>query len=599
MVLQNVESVFDIDVMVSLRDKIRELSSIINEKAEKIVMDHLRAACFLIKDGVRPSNEKQGYILRRLIRRAAKYGNELGLTNFLYKLVGELANNYDVIKSSLDKIVEVIKKEEEKFSEVLDRGLEFAKKNIDETVEERLDPEFVFKLYDTYGFPLELTKDIAEKHGKTVDEDDFNRRFKKHQELSRKSATFSNKESSKEKILDIFKARGATEFLGYDLLSTSANLISSEDRDDIIEMIFDKTPFYAESGGQVADRGVIESDNFKGEVIDVQKINNIFVHYVRKISGNLSEQIYKLNVNRDFRERVKRNHTATHLLHLAVKNVLGDSVGQAGSLVDDKRLRLDLTIDRAISKEELKQIEDLVNREIFLNENVSTSHHKLEDAKKLGAIATFEDRYGDNVRVITAGSSKELCGGTHASSTGEIGIFKITAEKSISSNSRRIEAITGIECFNYLNSIENSLDNISKKLSSPINAIEDRVEKLVIENGEMKNRLGTLESILLEQKLEKFFKSKEEIIKTELDTNLINRLNPNKIKQDRYFIFAYSKEGDIALLSSGLDLNLGSILKEALSSIGKKGGGKSNFARTKVSPEEIDKLYSMIKKSII
>tara|TARA_Y100001935_G_C17310050_1_gene515212 strand:+ start:71 stop:2533 length:2463 start_codon:yes stop_codon:yes gene_type:complete len=598
MVMQRAETVFDIDVMIPLKSSLRSMTDVINDKAEKIILDHIRAACFLVYDGVRPSNEKQGYVLRRLIRRAAKFGYEMGLSNFLYKLVKDVAESYPFIKEKINSIERVIRKEEEKFDEVLSRGLDFAKNYIEATDEETLDSDFVFKLYDTYGFPIELTKDLALKYGKKVDEDAYNRRFKEHQELSRKNKSFTKDRISEQEL----KGIPSTIFTGYHNLEDKGNLIKVREIDDRYEMIFDKSCFYAESGGQVADRGTVSSNSFKGKVVDVQKCNDVFIHYVEGVEGEPEKGVYDLKIDEQFRSKVKANHTATHLLHSAVKNVLGSEVGQAGSLVTDEKLRLDLNIDRAISNRELEEIEVLVNREILKNSEITTTSKNIEDAKKEGAIAYFEDRYGDVVRVVTIPNfSKELCGGTHASHTGEIGLFKIVYEKSISSGIRRIEAITGLSAYEYLKNRELELKSVASKLNSQEKDILSKIDNMIEKQIELKNKLSLLENKVLYKAIESSFVNPEvidgvKVVEVELEPNLISRLA--KIKdRSNYLIFAFSIQGDLVLITDR-DFNLGAILKKVLVKMGKKGGGRPDFARTKLEHNEIKEVIDSVKENI-
>lgn len=616
-VLQGVKSVFDIDAFKPLRDSLIFLSKKRDEKSERIIIDHIKAASFLIFDSVLPSNEKRGYVLRRLIRRAAKYGNEIGMNISLHKLVDSLIEYYPELTKDRDHISNVIKKEEEKFAEVIDNGIKFVNDEIDnvkKSNQKELSSTIVFKLYDTYGFPFELTKELADKANISVNEEEFNKKFEEHKKLSKSASNFKEDVVSSNKVDEIYKKHGKTNFIGYDELESNSEVIEIFDSNDILEVVFNKTPFYAESGGQIGDKGLIESENFIGEVIDVQKHKDIFIHFVKPIKGNIVKGTkYLLKVNRDIRNKIKANHSATHLLHAAVKNVLGDNVSQAGSYVDSERLRLDLTIGRAIIKEELAKIESLINIEILKNSSIEVLSTNMDKAKEMGALAYFEDKYGDVVRVVSISKfSTELCGGTHVTKTGDIGIFKIVSERSLSSNTRRIEAITGLEVLKLLNSYEDNISQISNLLKVPKDLIVDKIEKNIEENISLKMKLGNMNSLfvkdVLKKELDKNCKIKDiPFIDVVLEggSDMLDKSN-SKIKtiSDNYILFTTSI-GDSILFSISLSKNIskkvkaGDVLKDSLIKIGRNGGGRPDFAQTKLdSIEDVEKLKNILKKEL-
>lgn len=616
-VLQGVKSVFDIDAFVPLRKSLVSLSKKRDEKSERIIIDHVKAASFLISDSVLPSNEKRGYVLRRLIRRAAKYGNELGMNISLHKLVDSLIEYYPELKKDRDHISNVIKKEEEKFAEVIDNGIKFVNEEIDKIKnknEKHLPSNIVFKLYDTYGFPFELTKEHADKANISINKEEFDKKFEEHKKLSKSTSNFKEDVVSSNKVDEIYKKYGKSNFIGYSELESNSKVVEIFDSNDILEIVFDTTPFYAESGGQVGDIGLIEGNSFKGEVIDVQKHKDIFIHFVKPIKGTIEkEKKYLLKVNKEIRDKTKANHSATHLLHAAVKKVLGDNVSQAGSYVDSERLRLDLTIGRAISKEELAKIESLINSEILKNSSVEIVSTNMDKAKEMGALAYFEDKYGDVVRVVSISQfSTELCGGTHVAKTGDIGILKILSEKSLSSNTRRIEAITGKEVLKLLNSYEDNISKISNLLKVPKNLIINKIEKDIEEKVALKMKLGNMNSLLVKDILNKELSKKDKIrdipfidITLEGESDMLDKSN-SKIKtiSDNYILFTTSIGKDI-LFSISLSKNIsekvkaGNLLKNGLIKMGRNGGGRPDFAQTKLDNiKDVEKLKSILIEKI-
>ena len=602
-VLQGVESVFETDLIKPITDKIRSFAKKSKPEAEYIIADHLRSASWLIADGVLPSNEKRGYVLRRLIRRAAKYGFELGIKEtFLYKLVNTFVGmmGFEELDKAEDMIVRVFEKEEKRFAEVLERGLEFVEAEISQMKfkkEKEIDAKTAFQLYDTYGFPFELTKEILEEHGMSADEEKFAELFKKHQNLSRSSANFENDQIAEGRIEKLFEQFGETMFVGYTDLEAKAKLLDEFEQEHL-EMVFDQTPFYAESGGQVADSGTISSKDFEGEVIDVQKTRGVFVHFVKPLKGIAKKgHAYTLKVDEEARNKTKANHTATHLMHSAIQEVFGREVHQAGSLVTSDRLRLDVSSPQAITDEQIILIERSVNRQILEDREVFTHSKKLNDAKAMGAKAYFEDKYGDIVRVIEVPNfSIELCGGTHVGRTGEIGLFKIISEKGLSGNTRRIEAITGQRVVDYTTALDKRLDKISSFLSVPKDAIETRIEKMSEDISEMKRKLGHLNAHLLKGEIESAVSNAKDLagyklIKVETSPELFKKAHEFAKNIDQHILILVSNEDGIHFgisLSDNLakQVSAGSLMKTVLEQMGKKGGGRSDFAQTKVDTQD-------------
>ena len=420
----------------------------------KVITDHARAVTFLVNDGVIPSNEGRGYILRRILRRAVRHGRLLGYKDlFMYKMVDKVVERFEVaypdLKKNLENIRKIVKIEEEKFSNTLDQGIQLVNQEIDNLLangKNKLDGEVSFKLYDTYGFPYELTEEIAEERGVTVLREEFEAKMEEQKEKARSAREVVMEKGQDSFIEDFYDKHGVTKFTGYEKTEDEATLLSSrEAKDGKYLLIFDKTPFYAESGGQVGDQGRIYSDNFSAKVLDVQKQKDIFIHTVEIEKGSAEEnKTYKLEVNLLRRLDTAKNHTATHLLHKALREVVGTHVQQAGSLVDPDKLRFDFSHYEAVTAEQLAKIENIVNEKIREGIDVVVSHHSIEEAKNLGAMMLFGDKYGEVVRVVDVpGFSTELCGGTHIDNIAKIGLFKIVSEGGIAAGVRRIEAKTG------------------------------------------------------------------------------------------------------------------------------------------------------------
>ncbi|MDX1916908.1 MAG: alanine--tRNA ligase [Rickettsiaceae bacterium] len=530
--LQNVHDNYDIDIFKEL---IKASEDIMRVKAKgkdlfsyRIIADHLRSSSFLIADGVMPSNEGRGYVLRRIMRRAMRHIRSLGvLEPCMYKLVDKLVElmheAYSEIKSSENFIKEVIKSEEGKFIGALDRGIKLLEEeasNIENSG--KLDGSIAFKLYDTYGFPLDLTQDILKSRQIEVDIESFDKSMQEQKERARKAWSGSG-ESKLDKIwFDIKEEKGSTEFLGYvynqldaEVLAIVKNGLSIGDasaKDEVV-IITNQTPFYGESGGQIGDIGTIYAKDLEIEVYDTKKIaGSIIAHYSRIKKGKIAPcHIVTLSINKDYRERIRKYHSATHLLHKALKEVLGDHVVQKGSLVASDKLRFDISHMKPVSNEELLQIETRVNEMILANGNVGTRLMNIVDAKNSGAVALFGEKYEDEVRVVSmeiGGKeeifSTELCGGTHVSALGEIGLFKITSESAISSGVRRIEAVCGMDAFSLFSDMYSQTNLLANILKIPRSELIDKINDLIFEK---KN----LESSLAAAKEREFSISEEEI----------------------------------------------------------------------------------------
>lgn len=490
-VLQKTDNIFEID---AIKDIIGEISKLSGKKygedkksdiSFRVITDHIRAMTFMISDTIVPSNEGRGYVLRRLIRRAARHGRKLGIKRaFLFEIadmvIDSWGDQYKELKENRESIKEIIRREEEKFLETIDGGLVRLNSNIEEmkaSGEKLLDGKKAFKLYDTYGFPIDLTEEILKEEGLDVDMAGFKREMDDQKTRAREARDDKNVGWANQDNKHLFEGL-SNEFLGYEKNECRGNIIRIiSDDDEIVEsinegekgiVILDKTTFYGESGGQVGDTGEIISDKFKLKVTDTKKTKDgLHLHFVKVEEGKLEKAPVKALIDVKRRNNIRRNHSVTHLLHRALKDVLGNHVNQAGSLVMPDRMRFDFSHFEAMSKEEIDKVEKIVNEKIFEALPVETKITNLEEAKEMGAIGLFEDKYHGEVRVLSMGDySRELCGGTHVSNTSEISMFKILSESGISNGIRRIESITGPAVLKYLNELKDEQEDIAKELKS-------------------------------------------------------------------------------------------------------------------------------------
>lgn len=490
-VLQRTDNIFEID---AIKDIIGEIAKVSGKKygedkkadiSFRVITDHIRAMTFMISDTIVPSNEGRGYVLRRLIRRAARHGRKLGIERaFLYEIADMVMDSwgdqYKELKENRKSIKEIIRREEEKFLETIDGGLVRLNTNIEEmkaSGKKLLDGKKAFKLYDTYGFPIDLTEEILKEEGFDVDMAGFEAEMEDQKRRAREARDDKNIGWANQDNKHLFEGL-SNEFLGYEKNECQGNIIRIiSDEDEIVDsinegergiVILDKTTFYGESGGQVGDTGEIISDKFKLKVTDTKKTKDgLHLHLVEVEEGKLEKAPVKAIIDVGRRNNIRRNHSVTHLLHRALKDVLGNHVNQAGSLVMPDRMRFDFSHFEAMSKEEIEEAEKIVNEKIFEGLPVETKLTNLNEAKEMGAIGLFEDKYHEEVRVLSMGDySRELCGGTHVSNTSEISMFKILSESGISNGIRRIEAITGPAVLKYLNELKDEQEEIARELKS-------------------------------------------------------------------------------------------------------------------------------------
>ena len=519
-ILQGVDSNYKTDVFVPLLD---EISNITNQDyfdadrgvPHRVIADHIRCLTFAIGDGVMPSNEGRGYVIRRILRRAVLYGKRLGMEEpFIYNLVDKVVDLLGPVFPDVlprrDFIKRIIHGEEGRFHQTLDRGLEILRGSLDalETQNQSiLSGDRAFELYDTFGFPLDLTQMLARERNVAVDAAGFNASMSQQRERSRADWRAAGGADKGEAIYaDILKEYERTAFLGYDRFHAEAEvialirgdeLISGAHEGEAISVILNQTPFYGDSGGQVGDVGVIESENAKLKVVDtVKPVTDLFVHRCKVIEGEISPQtIVEAKIDANRRQEIAVSHTATHILHHALRSVLGNHVGQAGSLVESGRLRFDFTHYEAVSSEQLQEIEAEINDKVRLNSDVEIEYLPLQAAKDRGALAFFGEKYGEIVRFVQIGDySKELCGGTHVYASGEIGLVKITSESSIAAGVRRIEALTGAVAYQHICCEDETLTAIANLLKASKQATPERIEVLLQANRELEKQISSLQS---------------------------------------------------------------------------------------------------------
>ncbi len=614
-VVQNKKTNFDTDLFMPIMENILKVLNIKREDYDvtvKIIADHIRAATFLIADGVLPSNEGRGYILRKLIRRAFGVGSRtqdkiFGKDEvFLYKLVEVVINTmkdgYPELESKQEYIEKVIKLEEERFAATLKHGIEILMEEINRMKLngiKKLSSEVSFKLYDTYGFPIELTEQVIENEGLEVSEEEFNIELEKQIKRSQSSKETISDMVKDEFIDEFFTKNGKTEFVGYNQLYSSGTILhlSKIDGLDGYEVIFDRTPFYAESGGQVSDKGLVKFDEFEGEITNVIKKKDVFIHHLSQLKGSLPKigDTLELMVDEDYRNDVQRNHTATHILHKALREVLGSHVEQSGSMVDNERLRFDFSHYEPITHEQLKEIEKIANRVIMKNIALIVNYEDIQVAKDRGAMALFSDKYGDTVRVVEIpGFSIELCGGTHVKSTGEIGLLNIESESGIASGVRRITAITGNNALSYVEELENKVEEIAYILKSDTGNIIEILKKQIDEIKELDKMNSNLQTRLIKYEIDEMLADIKEIkgIKVLIKSYKNKEVEELKEIVDRVkekmksIVVLLGTDNGKAIFVSGVTKDLigkikaGDLVKYAAIVTDGNGGGRPDFAQS-------------------
>lgn len=620
-IMQEENSIFEVDTINAILKEVCNISGVKyntdknNDISIRIITDHIRSITFMISDGILPSNEGRGYVLRRLLRRAAKHGKSLGINDrFLHGLSSIVIENsyrsYPKLKEREEYIKKVIRIEEDRFDETIDSGMKILNEFIEGLQSSNsilLEGEKAFKLYDTYGFPIELTEEILQEKNMGVDLEGFHRKMQNQREMARNARTETNYMGAEDTILNKIPLYIDTVFEGYDSLESTSKVKLMIKEGEFVSLlgqgergivIVESTPFYAEMGGQVGDKGVIYNKNFKGKVIDCK--NNVagkILHFVEVISGSIGlEDTVLLKVDKNRRDDIRRNHTSTHLLGEALRRILGEHVHQSGSYVDEHRLRFDFNHFEALSDKQLREVEELVNENIREAKTVNTTLMSLEEAKNSGAIAIFDNKYSDEVRVISIGDfSRELCGGTHVTNSGQIGIFKIVSESGIAAGIRRIEAVTGREAVEYLYSKSDMLKEIANKFKCSEKEIIYKLNLQFNELREVKKELEELK-IKLAGSAEDSILSNCKIVKgINLFTGVLKDVDGNALRELADKIRSKS-EKSIVLLGSSIDgkvnlvamatkdavekgVHCGKIIKEVAAITGGGGGGRPDMAQ--------------------
>ena len=638
-VMQGVDNLFLVDTVQNIMKHISQITGVEYGRDDKsdvslrVITDHIRSTTFMIGDGVMPSNEGKGYVLRRLLRRAARHGRLLGYKEpFLYKVcdtvIKENLTAYPELKEKEEFITKVIRVEEESFAKTIDQGFRMLQNLIDNSSVREISGEDAFKLNDTYGFPIDLTREILEEQGIEVNVERFYELLKEQKKRSRdarKNAGADAWISDSTDLSDIEK----TDFVGYTDLTCEAKVVAiikggerveTAGEGESVALVLDKTPFYAESGGQVGDTGVIRGEGFKIEVDNTTKdtSGNIYLHSCLVQEGGLTVgAAVTAEVDADRRSDIMRNHTGAHLLQAALRQVLGNHVQQAGQLVNDKMLRFDFTHFEAMTAQEMMDVEELVNRKIFEGIDVVTREMPIEEAKQLGAMALFGEKYGDTVRVVSAGDfSVEFCGGTHVHNTSNLGLFKIRQEGSVAAGVRRIEAITGLGVLNYINKANAMLMGVAAALkSNPKALIESaqRAEQLIRAQA---REIADLNAQLAATQLNDFFSKGEEVNGVRIVTGFVKGANADVLRdmcgraKDKdsgvVAVIATAADGKVTFAAAagkdalGKGIHAGKLVKAVAQAAGGNGGGKPDMAMAGAKDEnKISDALAIVKEAVL
>ena len=626
MVCQGVASTFETDLLKPIMDKVSQMCGVPYKKSEKtdislrIITDHARCVTFLISDGVIPGNEGRSYVLRMILRRALRHGKILGMElPFLYKLVDVIVQYYGEAYPELvankQKVIDTIKKEEERFAKTLDRGYKLLEEFI--SAKKDIDGESAFKLYDTFGFPYELTKEIAQENGLNVDEEGFKAAMQEQKDRA-KAAAEKISVTGDMKYAKIEKEVGSTEFIGYtENETTDAVILAQIEGDGYTDIVLNKTPFYAECGGQVGDSGIVESAELKAEVLTTFKVNELYVHRCKVLNGEVevgNKVSAKIDVAR--REEIRLHHTSAHLLQAALIAVVGDEVKQAGSYVEEHRMRFDFTFSRAMTPDEIKKTENLMNKWIGEDYTVKTRVMGIKEAELTGATALFGEKYGDEVRVVSIENSdgcisKEFCAGTHARNLKDLRLAKIVSESAIAAGTRRIEVVVSKAAIEYLNAKSAEIDKLSAKFKSHYYEVNDRVEKLQSENKELQKEVEKLQEENARHKFASFISKAQDIEGGKLFISKVSDLKPFAIKIGLEYlsnklgssIIVLAGETTVAVKVSDdfvkNGVNAGKIVGEISRATGANGGGRPNFAQGGIKDaSKLDEILAVVEKEL-
>ena len=620
-VMQDVDSVFDIDTMKAIRDRVCELSGkkyevdAMDDVSIRLITDHIRSSTFMISDGIMPSNEGRGYVLRRIIRRAARHGRMLGIDGiFMAELaktvINESKDGYPELEEKKDFILKVLAQEEEKFAKTIDQGLailEEMEKEMIASGSKVLSGDNAFKLYDTYGFPMDLTSEILEEKGFTIDEDGFKKAMEVQRTTARKNRKTTNYMGADATVYDEIDPSVTTEFVGYDKLETASTVTVLTSETEIVEalsdgeigtIIVEETPFYATMGGQQGDKGVIYTSDGTFKVEDTIKLLGGKVGHVGKMTSGMIKSGDKvtLSVDADLRGKTCKNHSATHLLQKALREVLGTHVEQAGSYQDAERTRFDFSHFQAMTAEEIAKVEKIVNDEIAADLEVRTDVMTVEEAKKTGAMALFGEKYGEKVRVVSMGEfSKEFCGGTHVKHTGEITAFKIISESGVAAGVRRIEALTGDNVFAYYKNIEAELERAAKVAKTTPAALVEKIEHMMAEIKALNAENESLKSKAAKEALGDVMDQVVEVKGVKLLATSVAGVDMNGLRDlgdqlkgklgEGVVVLASEADGKVNLVAMATEeamkkgAHAGNLIKAIAGKVGGGGGGRPNMAQ--------------------
>ena len=631
--IQKVKTNFDTDLFKEIIEKIEKTLNVKygndskTDTSIKVIADHARAVSFIIAEGILPSNEGRGYVLRRILRRSIRHANLLGTkTPFFSKIIDSVIEKYGKIYPELvekqDFIKKIVDAEEERFLQTLEKGLERLNNIIKKG---KISGADAFELYDTYGFPFDITEEIAEEKNIPIDKEEYLNLMEEQKERARKAT--GNKEYSKSN--KAYKKVGndlkTTKFTGYTSLNETEKvlyiikneqIIDEANENEEVELIFAKTPFYAEKGGQIADTGTIKNSQFEAQVKDVQIVyNEVISHKVIITKGNIKVgDKVELKVDADNRNSIKRNHSATHILHSALRKIVGEHIKQAGSYVSKERLRFDITHYEALTKEQIQAIENLVNKEILKATQVITEVKSLNDAKNEDVIALFEEKYGDEVRIVKIGDfSKELCGGTHVSNTGEIGLFKILTETSVSAGVRRIEAITGLEALKFTQKQEKTINNLNALLNTTTENLEEKIQSLLKTLKEKESTIKKLEAKTATANLLSFIDKGIEVDGFKVVVGVLENVSKDIHRNATDTLLSKIQDGIVILFNKSdkvsftvkvsknalTKFHAGKIAKKIATHLGGGGGGRPDFAQAGgKDPSKIPEVIENIKNFI-
>ena len=618
-VLQSVNSNYETDVFKDLINASEKILGSEGSTSHKVIADHIRSSVFLISDGVIPEKEGRGYVLRRIMRRGIRHGYKIGAKKpFMHLLVKDLIklmnSAYPELKKKQKDIIELIKNEEIKFFETLETGIEILEDTISNMKNKTLSGDVVFKLHDTYGFPFDLTADIAREKQLDIDEERFNECMNQQKQTSKASSSFVSSLPAASGIEE-------TKFLGYENLESDSKVLviwKDQERIDAAknkEEIFfacNQTPFYAEAGGQIGDKGKFASQSSTGSILDCKKQGKVYIHKAIVDKGSIKTgDVIKMSVEKEKRSAIAIHHSSTHLVHAALRAVLGDHVQQKGSLVDENKLRFDFSHTKPLTKEEITKIEDIVNKEALKNLEVKTELMKLDDALKSGAMALFGEKYDDDVRVLTMGEnsySVELCGGTHVNRTGDIGFFVITNQSSVASGIRRIEALAGSKSIEHVKKLRDVNLSLQNSLNVSADELQEKVNSLIEENKKLKksSKSKSAKKSVISSEMHEFgdWKLIVEQVDVEDTKDLRSLADEQKNTNEKLCVVIFTESSNKIALVCGVTKNLTESLsaKEVVSKLSNqingKGGGRSDFAQGAGETDNIKDFVTSIPNSV-